>query len=78
MIIVILTFPFSRISISAVSEYPHHCFYSSGFEFDFQFVRPDDSPGIKRLKKLAAHDATQLENLPEDLKTEKGAETPPR
>jgi len=38
---------------------------------DFLTVLPDDSPGIKKLKKLAALDYTQLENLPEDLKPEK-------
>ena len=35
---------------------------------DFLTIHPDDSPGLKRLKKLAALDSTQLENLPEDLK----------
>ena len=35
---------------------------------DFLTIRPDDSPGIKRLKRLASLDSTQLENLPEDLK----------
>ena len=34
---------------------------------DFLTIRPDDSPGIKRLKKLASLDSTQLENLPDDL-----------
>ena len=35
---------------------------------DFLTIRPDDSPGLKKLKKLAALDSTQLENLPEELK----------
>ena len=35
---------------------------------DFLTIRPDDSPGIRRLKRLASLDTTQLENLPEDLK----------
>ncbi len=35
---------------------------------DFLTVLPDDSPGIKKLKKLSALDSTQLENLPDDLK----------
>lgn len=35
---------------------------------DFLTIHPDDSPGIKRLKRLASLDSTQLENLPEDLK----------
>ena len=35
---------------------------------DFLTIHPDDSPGLKRLKKLAALDSTQLENLPDDLK----------
>ena len=34
---------------------------------DFLTIRPDDSPGIKRLKRLAVLDSTQQENLPEDL-----------
>jgi len=35
---------------------------------DFLTIREGDAPGIKKLKKLAALDSTQLENLPEDLK----------
>ena len=35
---------------------------------DFLTIHPDDSPGLKKLKRLAALDSTQLENLPEDLK----------
>ena len=35
---------------------------------DFLTIRPDDSPGLKKLKRLASLDSTQLENLPEDLK----------
>ena len=35
---------------------------------DFLKIRPEDSPGIRKLKKLSALDSTQLENLPEDLK----------
>ncbi|MBO4633702.1 MAG: hypothetical protein J5858_17440 [Lentisphaeria bacterium] len=38
---------------------------------DFLTIRPDDSPGIKRLKRLASLDSTQLENLPDDLKPKK-------
>ena len=38
---------------------------------DFLTIRPDDSPGLKKLKKLAALDSTQLENLPEDLKPQR-------
>ena len=34
---------------------------------DFLTIRPDDSPGIKRLKKLAALDTVQQEDLPDDL-----------
>ena len=34
---------------------------------DFPTIRPDDSPGLKKLKRLAALDSTQLENLPPDL-----------
>ena len=30
--------------------------------------REEDAPGLKKLKRLAALDSTQLENLPEDLK----------
>jgi len=38
---------------------------------DYLDIREEDAPGIKKLKKLAALDSTQLENLPEDLKPEK-------
>ena len=34
---------------------------------DFLTIRPDDSPGLKRLKRLASLDTTQLEHLPPDL-----------
>ena len=33
-------------------------------------IRPEDSPGIWKLKNFSALDSTQLENLPEDLKLE--------
>ncbi len=35
---------------------------------DYLSIREEDAPGIKKLKKLAALDSTQLENLPKDLK----------
>ena len=35
---------------------------------DFLTIRPDDSPGLKRLKRLASLDSTQLENLLEELR----------
>ena len=35
---------------------------------DFLTIRPDDSPGLKKLKRLATLNGTQLENLPDDLK----------
>ena len=35
---------------------------------DFLTIHPDDSPGLRKLKRLASLDSTQLENLPEDLK----------
>ena len=35
---------------------------------DYLDIREEDAPGIKKLKKLAALDSTQLENLPKDLK----------
>ena len=38
---------------------------------DFLKIQPDDSPSIKRLKRLASLDTTQLENLPDDLKPER-------
>ena len=38
---------------------------------DYLDIREEDAPGIKKLKKLAALDSTQLENLSEDLKPEK-------
>ena len=34
---------------------------------DFLTIRPNDSPGLKRLKRLASLDNTQLKNLPTDL-----------
>jgi len=34
---------------------------------DFLTIRPDDPPGLKRLKRLASLDTTQLEHLPPDL-----------
>ena len=34
---------------------------------DYLDIREEDAPGIKKLKKLAALDSTQLEKLPEDL-----------
>ena len=38
---------------------------------DFLTIREEDAPGIKKLKRLASLDSTQLENLPEDLKPKK-------
>ena len=35
---------------------------------DYLSIREEDAPGIKKLKKLAALDSTELENLPDDLK----------
>ena len=35
---------------------------------DYLDIHPEDSPGIRKLKRLSALDSTQLENLPEDLK----------
>ena len=35
---------------------------------DYLSIREEDAPGIKKLKKLAALDSTQLENLPEELR----------
>ena len=35
---------------------------------DFLTIREGDAPGLKKLKRLAALDSTQLENLPENLK----------
>ena len=37
-------------------------------------IQPDDPPGIKRLKKLAMIDSTELEQFEEELKTEKSKE----
>ena len=34
---------------------------------DYLDIREEDAPGIKKLKKLAALDSSQLENLPPDL-----------
>ena len=34
---------------------------------DYLTIREEDAPGITKLKKLAALDSSQLENLPEDL-----------
>ena len=38
---------------------------------DFLSIREEDAPGLKKLKRLAALDSSQLENLPEDLMPEK-------
>jgi len=38
---------------------------------NFPTIRPGDSPGLKKLKRLASLDTTQLENLPDDLKPER-------
>jgi len=38
---------------------------------DFLKIQPDDSPGIKRLKRLASLDTTELEKFQEELKSEK-------
>ena len=35
---------------------------------DYLSIREEDAPGLKKLKRLASLDSTQLENLPEDLK----------
>ena len=35
---------------------------------DYLDIHPEDSPGIRKLKRLSALDSTQLENLPENLK----------
>ena len=34
---------------------------------DFLTIRPDDPPGIRKLKRLASLDTTQLEHLPPEL-----------
>ena len=38
---------------------------------DYLDIREEDAPGIKKLKKLAALDSSQLENLPDDLQPKK-------
>ena len=38
---------------------------------DFLTIREEDAPGLKKLKKLAALDSNQLENLPDDLKPQR-------
>ena len=38
---------------------------------DYLSIREEDAPGLKKLKRLASLDTTQLENLPEDLKPKK-------
>jgi len=38
---------------------------------DFLKIQPDDSPGIKHLKRLASLDTTELEKYQEELKAEK-------
>lgn len=37
-------------------------------------TRPDDSPGLKKLKRLATLDSTELENFQKELKAEKEAQ----
>ena len=51
------------------AETPHPKVYA--VPADYLDIRPEDSPGIRKLKKLSALDSTQLENLPEDLKPKK-------
>ena len=41
---------------------------------DFLKIQPEDSPGIKRLKKLATIDSSELEQFEEELKMEKSNE----
>ena len=38
---------------------------------DYLTIREEDAPGLKKLKRLAALDTTQLGNLPEELKQER-------
>ena len=38
---------------------------------DFLKIQPDDSPGLKRLKRLASLDTTELEKFQEELKAKK-------
>ena len=38
---------------------------------DYLDIREEDAPGIKKLKRLASLDTTELENLPDDLKPER-------
>ncbi len=38
---------------------------------DYLSIREEDAPGLKKLKRLASLDSTQLENLPEDLKPQR-------
>ena len=38
---------------------------------DYLDIHPEDSPGIRKLKRLSALDSTQLENLPDDLQPKK-------
>ena len=38
---------------------------------DYLSIREEDAPGLKKLKRLASLDSTQLENLPEDVKPQR-------
>ena len=41
---------------------------------DYMKIKPGDSPAIKRLKKLATIDSSELEQFEEELKAEKSNE----
>ena len=49
--IVILTFPFSRISTLFIFEFLYQRFYSTGFKFQFQLILPNDSLFNKQKQK---------------------------
>ena len=51
------------------AETPHTKVYA--VPEDFLTIHPDDSPGIRRLKRLASLDTTELEKFQEELKAEK-------
>ena len=61
-------------SVKKESAAPQPKLYSA--TADLLTIRPDDSPGIKKLKRLASLDSTELDKFQEELKAkENGSPT---
>lgn len=57
--------------IDTIKSIPVSLFKLNAVPEDFLTIHPDDSPGIKRLKRLASLDTTELEKFQEELKAKK-------